>query len=505
MALDSRKLHDFVEESWRFSDHEAPQAGHAGTIVTALEAYIAIPNDSPGFDPEWDAHGHMDDALRLFEEAVETLKSQWAQQGCKTDDIVSRVVGSKDAPQKTPDGKRRTPLLLIEVPAFRTDRGDSVLLYGHLDKQPGLAASWSEGLGPRDAVIRDGKLYGRGGADDGYAAFCALSAIMAVRAQNRPHARAVILVEACEESGSSDLDHYIELLAPTLGDVSLIACLDSGCLSYDRMWTTNSLRGIVNGTLRVRVTKAGIHSGDASGAVPSSFRIARALLSRLEDERTGEIMPRELRVDIPADIATSAAQTAAILGDTIYRKYAFVNDGVRPTTDDAAELLLNRTWRTQLAVIGADGVPPIQGAGNVMLPQVALGLSFRLPPTLNCRNAADFIKKTLEAAPPYNAEVSFDIAETGNGWAAPTAAPWLAAAVSDASKTFFGDTPVAMGEGGSIPFMNMLRETFPRAQFLVTGILGPGSGAHGPDEFLHLPATQKLTMCVAAILEAHAV
>jgi acetylornithine deacetylase/succinyl-diaminopimelate desuccinylase-like protein len=394
----------------------------------------------------------------------------------------------------------RTPLIFIEIPA--TGQGDdTVLLYGHLDKQPEMNG-WSDHLGPWTPVIDGDRLYGRGGADDGYAIFGSLAAIMALEAQGIPHARCVVMIEACEESGSYDLPYYVDHLAPRIGKPSLIVCLDSGCGNYDQLWLTTSLRGMTGGNLVVKVLEEGVHSGDASGVVASSFRILRRVLSRLEDEITGEIKPRELHVEIPAQRAAQAKRTAEILGDAVYSKFPLV-DGMKPMAGDLCELVLNRTWRPALSITGVGGLPPLDSAGNVLRPYTAVKLSLRVPPTLDAVKGGEFVKKLLESDPPYGAKVTFDLEKAGSGWNAPELASWLEHSVDHASKEFFGAPVAYNGEGGSIPFMGMLGEKFPGAQFLITGVLGPHSNAHGPNEFLHIPTGKRMSMCVARVVADH--
>ncbi len=378
---------------------------------------------------------------------------------------------------------------------------DTVLLYGHLDKQPEMIG-WAEGYGPWTPRLEGDKLYGRGGADDGYAMFGALSALLALREQEVPHARCVILIEACEESGSPDLPYYVDHLMARLGSPSLVVCLDSGCGNYDQLWLTTSLRGMTAGTLEVRVLSEGVHSGHASGVVPSSFRILRQLLSRLEDEATGEVRPAELYAQIPSERVGEARRAAAALGDRVYREYPFAS-GTAPMTDDTTEMVLNRTWRPQLAVIGIDGLPKPGDAGNVLLPYTVARLSLRLPPILDAEAAGERVRALLERDPPYGAQVAFDIGSSASGWNAPALAPWLEASLTRASQAAFGAPPAYMGEGGSIPFMAMLGEKFPAAQFVVTGVLGPHSNAHGPNEFLHIPTGKRITTVIAQILADH--
>jgi len=468
---DVARLNGFIDRLW----DEA--------VTPALTDYIRIPNKSPAFDPDWVSHGHMERAVDLLE--------AWAR---------GRLPVLPGATLEVVRLEGRTPVILIEVPG---DIDDTVLLYGHLDKQPEMTG-WSEGLGPWTPVLRGDRLYGRGGADDGYAMFGALSALLALRDQGVTHARCVILIEACEESGSYDLPAYVDHLQARIGDPSLVVCLDSGCGNYDQLWLTTSLRGMIAGVLRVDVLTEGVHSGDASGVVPSSFRILRRLLSRLEDEATGEILPPELHADIPPERVAQARIAAEALGAEVYAKFPFVA-GMKPVSTDLVDLILNRSWRPQLAIIGIDGIPSPGDAGNVLRPYTAAKLSLRLPPTLDADDAAVFVKALLERDPPYGASVSFTGDKSGSGWHAPPLAPWLGEAIERASLDAFGRGAAMMGEGGSIPFMGMLGEKFPKAQFVITGVLGPHSNAHGPNEFLHLPTGKKVSAVVARVVADHAV
>jgi acetylornithine deacetylase/succinyl-diaminopimelate desuccinylase-like protein len=448
-------------------------------IVPRLVEYIKIPNKSPMFDAKWAEHGYMDQAVALME--------QWAR--------AQPIAGMKLEVVRLPG---RTPLIFIDIPG---KGNDCVLLYGHLDKQPEMTG-WSAHLGPWKPVLEGDRLYGRGSADDGYAIFGSLTAIAALQAEKIPHSRCVVMIEACEESGSYDLPYYVDHLAAQIGQPSLVVCLDSGCGNYDQLWLTTSLRGMSGGNLTVKVLEEGVHSGDASGIVPSSFRILRQILSRLEDETTGAIKPRELYVEIPAERVEQAKITAKVLGDAVYSKFPLV-PGMQTVTSDLAELVLNRTWRPALSITGVGGLPPLDSAGNVLRPFTAVKVSLRLPPTLDASKVGDVLKKLLEKDPPYGAKVQFDLEKASAGWNAPQLSPWLERSVDAASRAYFGAPPAYNGEGGTIPFMGMLGEKFPRAQFLITGVLGPHSNAHGPNEFLHVPTGKKLTMCVAKVVADH--
>ncbi|HYD09178.1 MAG TPA: M20/M25/M40 family metallo-hydrolase [Acidimicrobiales bacterium] len=459
----------FVEERW-------------AAIVPVLEDYIRIPAKSPAFDPDWEANGHLERAVGLV--------SDWlAGQGVDGLDLsVHRLPGL-------------TPVIVADVPATDPSIGGTVLLYGHLDKQPEMTG-WLDGFGPWEPRLEGDRLYGRGAGDDGYAAFAALTAIQAVRARGGAHARCVVLIEASEESGSPDLPAHVDALADTLGDIDLVVCLDSSCSDYERLWVSTSLRGLVGMDVRVEVLTEGVHSG-ASGLVPSSFRVLRALLSRIEDETTGEILLPELHVDVPAERVAQACVVADALGDAIAGEYPYHGD-TRPQVDDHAEQVLARTWRPALSVTGLAGAPEPKDAGNVLRPFTTAKLSMRLPPGVDPDVAFDVMSRALTTDVPSGATVTISGRDTGAGWDAPATAPWLADALDAASRDHFGQPMGATGIGGSIPFMAMLGDRFPAAQFVVTGVLGPGSNAHGPNEFLHLPTARRVTACVADVLEAHA-
>lgn len=479
-ADEARALGAYAERVW---DEE---------IVPALTDYIAIPAKSPMFDVDWAANGHIDKVL--------TQAAAWVES--------KKVAGLKLEVIRIPG---RTPVIFFEVPATKAGGEDTVVLYGHLDKQPEFSG-WRSDLGPWTPKYENGLLYGRGGADDGYAVYASLTAIMALDQQGIPRPRCVGLIETCEESGSFDLPAYLDVLKPRLGNVSLVVCLDSGAGNYEQLWLTTSLRGMVSGVLKVEVLTEGIHSGDASGVVPSSFRILRQVLDRLEDSKTGRLLPESFHCEIPGARLAQAQATAAILKEEVYKRmpWACGADGgpVLPVTTDPVEALLNRTWRPTLSVVGADGFPELKNAGNVLRPYTAFKLSLRLPPLVDGNAAALQLKALLEDNAPYNAKVTFTPdgragAYGATGWNTPELSPWLSQALNDASQAHFGAPVGYIGQGGTIPLMSMLQKGFPSAQMMVCGVLGPKSNAHGPNEFLHVPYGKRLTAAVAQVMAAH--
>jgi acetylornithine deacetylase/succinyl-diaminopimelate desuccinylase-like protein len=460
-------------------------------IVPSLIDYIAIPAKSPMFDADWVHNGHIDKVVR---DAAAWVERQQVA-GLRLE--VVRIQG-------------RTPVIFFEVPATKAGSSDTIVLYGHLDKQPEFNG-WRNDLGPWTPKYENGLLYGRGGADDGYAVYAAISAIKALDAQGIPRPRCVGVVESCEESGSFDLPAYIDVLKPRLGNVALVVCLDSGAGNYDQLWLTTSLRGMVSGVLKVEILTEGVHSGDSSGLVPSSFRILRQVLDRLEDSKTGRLLPESFHCSIPTDRIEQARAAAAILGDQVWKRFPWAcgADGgaALPTTTDPTQALLNRTWHPTLSVTGAEGFPALKDAGNVLRPYTAFKLSLRLPPLVDGNRAAAELKTLLEDNAPYNARVTFAAdgrvgAMGATGWNAPDLAPWLDTALNTASQAHFGAPCGYIGQGGTIPLMSMLQQGFPKAQMMVCGVLGPKSNAHGPNEFLHVPYGKKLTAAVAQVMAA---
>lgn len=455
-----------------------------GEVLPSLSGLVRIPALSQAFDAEWAVNGHLDTV-------VEHVRG-W--------------IAGRNLPGATLDVVRldgRSPVLLVDVPATAgAEDRDTVLLYGHLDKQPPVGG-WSEGLGPWTPVVRDGRLYGRGSADDGYSGYAAVTALEAIHAAGGRHARSVILLETGEESGSPDLPRYLAHLEDRMGRVSFVVCLDSGGNDYERLWQTTSLRGLLQVRLTVRVLDSAQHSGLASGIVPSSFRILRRLLERIEDAETGEIKLAELNAPIPANRRSEAEAAVRSAPGTVRSAFPLAA-GMRPAAEDELELLLNSGWRPALSVIGASGFPEPEHAGNVLRDATTLALSLRLPPTADSAAALAAVEKAVTTDVPYSAQVSVSGVEHADGWNAPDSAPWLSAALEKVGDEIFGAPSHSLSLGGSIPFMVQLARKYPEAQFLVTGALGPDSNAHVPDEWLHLAHARRITEAIAHILDAHA-
>ncbi|MGO9962762.1 MAG: M20/M25/M40 family metallo-hydrolase [Acidimicrobiales bacterium] len=464
------RLASYVDDLWEDS------------VVGTLESYVAIRCLSPDFDPAWSLNGEIGRAARLL--------GEWAASrpvpGCAVEIV---------------EHEGLTPAIIVDVPASPgTTTQLTTLLYGHLDKQPPLG-SWREGLDPFVAVREGERLYGRGTADDGYSIFAAVGALEALSATGTPHGRCVVLIEASEESGSPHLGPYLAEVEARIGPPGpgLVVCLDSGCATYDRLWNTTSLRGLLVATVSVEVLSEGVHSGLAGGAVPDSFRLLRQLLSRIEDEKTGDILVPECLAEPPARYRTAAETMVAELGEAALNEFPTVAS-LQLSGRTAVDQLLRRTLMPSLAVTGIDGLPSVNDGGNVLRPFTTLKIALRLPPSVDPDLAGEAVARALSADPPQGATVEAVVVSASPGFDAPAQPEWLVRAVDEASRALFGREAGAMSEGGTIPFMAALASRFPAAHFLVTGVLGPESNAHGPNEMLDLVTARRLTAGVAHVL-----
>ena len=462
--MDINKIISFNEFFWQKS------------ILPALIKYLKIPNSSPAFDPLWEQNGYIEDAVNVV---VKWCKKN-AAIGMKTE--ILRAKG-------------RTPCILIDIPGKLAKQ---VLYYGHLDKQP-AATGWLPGLGAYKPVLQNNKLYGRGAADDGYAVFTAIASVIALQQQRLPHPNIQILIECSEESGSIDLPYYIDKYISKIINPDLVICLDSGCGNYEQLWLTTSLRGMITGVLEVAVLTEGMHSGMAAGIVPSAMQIMQQQLANVTIPGSTTLAIPALNAVIPKIRQQQIITTANILKDSVYSDFSFVKD-VQPLHSSHAELLSKQTWQNAYEIIGIDGLPGIEEAGNVHPAAIAAKISIRTPPTCNTTKALPELIKSLTTKPPFNSKVSFTPLENSDGWHANYATDKLTAIINESSNKFFQQDCAYMGEGGSIPLINFLQNKFPETDFLITGILGPHANAHGPNEFLHLGAVKKLSSCLSYIL-----
>ncbi len=447
-----------------------------GDTLEALSRFISIPAKSKDFDDQWQEHGFLH---RSLEEG-----KSWAQKHFPSGTF--EIIQLPGIP----------PVLFFDIPATGGHTGKPVLFYGHFDKQP-ETSGWDEGLGPWTPVVKNGRLYGRGAVDDGYCFYSTLTAVKALEVSGKSHPRICGLFETDEESGSTDLAQYINMLKDRVGSPAFICILDLFATDFSRVWITQSLRGIVGLIVKVSVLSAPSHSGVASGIVPSSFRIMRALLDRLEDSRTGEVLIKSMHSPIPGYILDMAKDISAEYDPRTGFKY---HAGTQSAQPDAYTALIAGTWKPTLSVLGADGLPPTATASGLVRSSTSLKLSFRIPPGVNARAALDDTIRALTTDVPYNATVEISQASASEGFCAPEWPQWLRQSSEKITRNLFGTSVGSVLCGASIGTLPAFQAAFPGAPFINTGALGPDSGAHAANEWLDLAYVEKLTEWVAEVV-----
>lgn len=455
------------------------QRAWSGETLDAMKAFIRIPSKSSAFDKEWEKHGYL---LKAIEDAAQWGKARFPD---GTFDILSKP--------------GVTPALFIDIPAFKGHNGRPVFFYGHFDKQP-ETIGWSEGLGPWTPVVKNGRLYGRGSSDDGYSFYTALTAIQALEAAGTAHPRIVGFFETDEESGSKDLGAYLHEIAPRCGNPCVLVILDLGICDYDRLWLTSSLRGSIGFKLKVEVLTHPVHSGIASGIVPSSFAVMRELLDRLEDPKTGRVLLPEFHVSLPEEHRKAINRCAAILGRKVL-SFPFAGK-TEPRSSDPADAIIKNTWEPTLSILGADGLPSTSEASALLRASTTLSLSFRIPPRVDPKAALEAAVRAVTENVPSHARVTVWDCRAEGGFEAPMLAAWLEEATHSASKALWGNDFEYCFEGATIGTMKDFSSAFPNASFLNMGVLGAEENAHAPNESLPLDYVEKLTEAIASIVAA---
>lgn len=452
-----------------------------GKTLTALKKFVSLPSKSPAFDVSWEKHGYL---LQALKDAACWGKEQIPH-------------GSFTIHEQ----KGVTPCLFFDIPSTKNNVSDSVLFYGHLDKQP-EAQGWSNGRKPFIPTQEGNRLYGRGCADDGYSFYAAVTAIKAMQDTGIEHPRIVGIIETCEETGHEDLSHWLNQLSPKCGNVGLLVVLDGSAADYERLWTTTSFRGLLAATVRIRVLENGVHSGNASGLVPDSFMILRSLLNRIENAENGEVLGDAFYACIPKERLTQLKRTSEVLADQYKAEFPWANGVVCSRYANTYDNLLAKTWKPQLCTIGADGFPSLADAGNVMRSESAMRISMRIPAHVDTKKSADYLVRTLSTDIPFNAQACVENIAFADGWDAKPEKTWFSNAANAASRELFKQDAEYLSDGASIPILNRFEECFPNAQFFITGVLGPESNAHGPNEMLNLSYVEKLTKAITRIISA---
>lgn len=446
-----------------------------GDTLEGLCRHVEIPAVSGSFDKNWEARGEL---LNALNEAVRWAKTQLPH-------AYFEVSSLPNCP----------PVLYMDIPAFGGHTGKSVLCYGHLDKQP-ETVGWDADLGPWKPVVKEGKLWGRGCVDDGYNFYSIVTAVKALEETKTAHPRITGLYETDEESGSRDMAKYIAQYKDRIGKPGMVCILDLFAVDDQRVWLTQSLRGIVALTVKVSVLKKASHSGTASGIVPSSFRIMRILLDRLENAETGEVLIPSMYSEIPEEYIQGAHK----LAETFDPRQAFSYEGDTVSMKDSAfDAVIAGNWKPTLSVLGADGLPPPDKASGLVRTHTTLKLSFRIPPGVNAEQALADVKARLTTDIPYHASVTITDEHSAPGFAAPLMPDWLKASANELSQAIFGHDVGYTFTGGSIGVITDFAKAFPDAFFINTGALLPDSSAHAPNENLQLDYAEKLTLWVAEL------
>lgn len=448
-------------------------------VLPGLSEFMKIPAVSPAYDAEWEANGYL-------RKAGEQMAAWAAEQE------ISGLSGEMIQLEG------RSPVLFIDIPG---DFEKTVLFYGHMDKMP-PSEGWEDGLGAWDPVVRGDKLYGRGGADDGYSLYSAIAAIKALQLAGMKHPRCVLFIEACEESGSFDLAAYLESMREKIGEPGLVICLDTSAHDYERLWITSSLRGVFSFDVKIRQLTKVLHSGVGGGIIPDISRVLRLILNRIDDVNTGRVLIESCNAVIPQERVAALKDAAAALSTSVYEGIPLV-PGAEPLSTDVTELLVNKTWRPAVSVIGVSGFPAAETAGNAMVPEITVRISVRTPPATDINKCINEMREKITVDSPHGVELEFVLGEHVDSWVSPELSAPVAQAISDASTAYFGNDAVYLGEGGGIGFVPLMSKMFPKAQFVLTGLVGPDSNAHAANESMHIPTAKKITCCIAHILQAH--
>lgn len=444
-----------------------------------LMDFIRLPSKSTAFDPQWKEHGYLLQACRLA--------ANWIQ----------KII--PDATCEIIEDEGKTPCLFVEIGSNDLERQEkTIAFYGHLDKQP-ENEGWKDGLGPWTPYFDGEYLFGRGACDDGYSVFAMITAVETLRRSKMKHPRIVAIFETQEESGSSDLEGYLHQLKAKIGSPECFIVLDNQCGDYNRLWLNTSLRGNISGTLSVSTMSYGVHSGSFSGIVPDPFTVAMTLLGRIQHPETGEILLDTLQAQIPALRLKQIQEVSLRMGDQIW-KTAPLLENVQPKYGNNDAILIQSTWKPSLTIIGIDGIPSIQNAGNVIQGSVSLRLSFRIPPGIDIDNALQSINDCFTQNIPYGCSVTWNSLEYLPGWCAPSHSVKYEKLFHDAGEQVFEEKTLACGQGASIGFIPKFEKLFPKTEIILIGVLGPQSNAHSPNEALNVLYTQKLIETIAIVL-----
>ena len=468
--MDKKSFEKYIEKMFTYN------------MIPNLMNFIRIPNLSPAYDYEWNTNGLLLKAANLIIAYAKSLEIKNAQINLIQD-------------------KGYSPLIFIEIPASRPNDNRTVLLYAHFDKQP-HGTGWDDDKGPTKPVIQNGRLYGRGSADDGYASFSMLTAIKACQEHNCPLPRICLIFEGAEESTDEHLTYYFNKLLPIIGEnVIAFIPLDSGCADYDRLWITNSLRGVCDYEINIQTLDNNISFGpEASGRIAENLFILRKAIDAVMDTSTGDVKIEEFYVkDIPEEIQEEMDKEIEIVGEQFFKEIPLY-EGVKPLKTDIKEAMINNRWKPTCSILGIDNCPKIEDNGFGVKKSITVKMSMRLPPGIDSHAALEALKKVVKENIYFDAKVKFLSAEVADGWKLTNFSEKTKNVLNKASKEYFGNELVFKGMGGSIPFITYFQTKYPNADVICTGILGADCFEHGPNENLHLEACKKMILVLCYFL-----
>lgn len=389
-----------------------------------------------------------------------------------------------DIRKSSANGKPGAPAVIARRQA--KNGKPQILLYAHHDVQPpGDEKVWQ--TAPFEPTEKNGRLYGRGAADDKAGIITHLAAVQVLAEICGPDfdLGLTVFIEGEEEAGSPTFRNFLEENQADLrADVIIVA--DSGNWTVDVPALTTTLRGLVSQVIEVATLDHALHSGMYGGAVPDAMLAMIKLLATLHDDR-GNVAIDGLISGKASELPYSDAQLSTDAG--LLPKTQQIGDGS----------ILDRIWsKPALTVIGIDG-QSVAMSSNTLLPSVKAKISLRIAPGEQPEHALKLLKAHLDANLPYGAQISYGEAELGKPFAQPGGS-WAQELAQHALAAAWGTESVNIGIGGSIPFIADLTEVFPQAQILVTGVEDPDSRAHSPNESVDLAMLQKAMVSEAIFL-----
>ena len=455
------------------------------TTLPNLMNFIRIPNTSPEFDPDWDKNNLLLKASKLIITFIKTLQLKNTE-----------ITLLKD--------ENHTPFILTETKSSKEKEKNTILFYAHIDKQPNCEG-WDKGKSATNPIIENGRLYGRGSIDDGYAIYSILTAIKYCQDNNLFTNRIICIFECSEESSSDDLNYYFDKLIPFFGnDISLFCCVDLTCLDYKKMWIVNCIRGVMDFDVKIYTLNNDIYSNFTKGVFPDNFMIFRKLCDLLRNEK-GEFLIPELIISedkIPKDRKKELEEASKEIGIDFIKVLPLYNN-TKPMKDDIYKLLLNNIWKVSMIIKGIDGIPDKKYEGNILSKGLKARIQMRIPPLLNGKKAFEAIKKKFIENTPFNSKVEVEMIGIDDGWNDKNFSERSKNVFNYVSKIGFGNDVGFKFDGGSVPFIQYFENKYPKSQIANLGIRGYECNEHGPNESIDLDACKKFIAALVILMSEY--